>query len=191
MKRLLVLFVLGIFILGCSLLPSNPATPAPTNTATRGLLIATFTSTSAEPILPTQIPTLEPITTATPIYLATATVEQTETPEIVYTSAPPTLITALSVGVSFKKPKVCPSLTTVTFTGDITIGPANFTEVEYRWVISGDASHIGTINRTNISAATTFSIHPSTYKLGCGSYTVGLQVLSPNLVTDKKSFTIP
>jgi hypothetical protein len=190
MKKIISLIVLGIFILGCSLLPSSPATPEPTNTPTRGLLIATFTSTSSELILPTQIPTLEPITTATPIDLATATVEQTETPEIVYTSAPPTLITGLSVGVSFHS-QPCTALTTVTFTGDITIGPANFTEVEYRWVISGTTSHIGTINRTNISAATTFSIHPSTYKLGCGSYTVGLQVLSPNLVTDKKSFTIP
>ena len=191
MKKLIGLFALGIFILGCSLLPSSSATPVPTNTPTRGLLIATFTPISSEPILPTQIPTLGPITTATPIYLATATVEQTATPEIVYTSAPPTLITALSVDVSFKKPKLCPSLTTVTFSGEITIGPANFTEVDYRWVLSGATSHIGTINRTNISAATTFTIHPYTYKLGCGSYTISLQVLSPNLVTDKKSFTIP
>jgi hypothetical protein len=191
MKKLICLLGLGILLSGCSLLQSSPAsTPTPVDTPTSGLLIATFTPISTEPILSTQIPTLEPITTATPIDLATATVEQTETPEIIYTSAPPTLITDLSVGVSFKF-KSCASPTTVTFSGEITIDPANFTEVDYRWVISGTISHIGTIIRTNISAATTFTIHPYTYKLGCGSYTIGLQVLSPNLVTDKKSFTIP
>ena len=191
------LFGLGILLSGCSLLPSNPAyTPTPADTPTRGLLIATFTPIGPLEVLPTQIPTLQPYATETPLDNSTAipedtqTPEDTETPGYIPTSLPITQITSLSVGESFHF-KNCTSPTTVTFTGEITIDPANFTEVDYRWVISGTISHIGTINRTNISTATTFTIHPYTYQLGCGSYTIGLQVLAPNLVTDKKNFTIP
>jgi hypothetical protein len=203
MKKLICLLVLGILLSGCSLLPFSPAsTPTPADTPTSGLLIATFTPLGPLQVLPSQIPTLEPITTETPMDLSTAapedtqtpedteTPEDTQTPEYIPTSVPPTLITSVSVDVSFHANK-CTTTTPVTFSGTITLDQANFTEVDYRWVISGTISHIGTINRTNISSARTFDIHPSTYQLGCGSYTVGLQILAPNVVTDKKSFTIP
>jgi hypothetical protein len=200
MKKLIMVLILGILILSCSSLPFNFGnTPTPTVTPFRGMLIETFTPTSNATEIPTEVPTFEPDTTGTIVDTAipedtivpedTPVPQDTSIPETTDTPVPPPLIQDASVSVSFN-PTTCPSIVPVTFSGTITIDPANFTDVTYRWYLSGPTSHLWGVMKDNISMESTFNAHSVTYNLGCGNYTIALQILSPNAVTSKTKFTI-
>jgi len=170
--------------------------------------------------IPTQIPTLQPNTitlnelTTTPE--DTAIPQDTQVPEDTFTpedtsipqdtqipedtiapeatsipqsteTYPAALIVSLDISINFPPP-TCPATVPVTFNGSITTN--NETDINYKWLLSGDASNTGTIVRTHITTAGTKDVKIS-YKLKCGKYMIYLQVIYPNFVTDKIGFTIP
>ena len=184
MKKLISLLVLGIFLSACSPFAAKLSyTPTPTNTPIRAVLIATFTP----PPISTDVPTFEPNSTATGMDLSTPTMEESPTPVVTETSTPYALITSMSIDVEFTFTSC--SKTLVTFNGAITSN--NETDVEYKWQLAGASGGAGTLRKTNISTAGTITVHSVSYTLSCGNYTISLQIIYPNQVTEKKRFSIP
>ncbi|MGA7193414.1 MAG: hypothetical protein WBW94_07250 [Anaerolineales bacterium] len=200
MKNYLVIkiLLLTIFISACSLFsaklvptptsndtPTQSALPTPTPTLVFKL-ISTEIPTLIPTLVPTLVPTFEPITTTSPMDALTATMEDTSIPEGIDTSASSSII-GLSIGIDIGS--TSGTGTTVSFKG--MIEASNETDVEYKWLLFGTESHASSVRKTNIATAGTITIRDFTYKLKSGSYTVGLQIIYPNPVTEKKNFTIP
>jgi hypothetical protein len=184
MKKLISLLALGIFLSACSPFAAKRlSTPTPTNTPIRAVLIATFTP----PPIPTDVPTFEPNSTVTGMDLSTPTMEESPTRAVTETSTPAALIISMSIDVEFTFTSCSKNL--VTFNGAITSN--NETDVEYKWQLAGTSGGAGMIRKTNISTAGTITVHSVNNKLGCGNYTISLQIIYPNPVTEKKSFSIP
>ncbi len=186
---IITLMALAIFISGCSPFSAEPAhTPTPIDTPIQAVLIATFPPTLPSTDVPTEIPTLEPNSTASPMDSLTATMEETLTPVATGNSYTSALITNVSLSVT-KGSTPCASGTPVTFTSSITSN--NQTKLQYKWLLSGAGSNAGQIRTTDmLSTAGTITL-TVTYKLKCGSYSIGFQVVYPNFVTAKKKFTLP
>ncbi len=187
----IALVAIVVLILSCSKLSLKPiATPHPTFTATKGLLIATFTPQPASTETPTEVPTETPTEIPTLGLDKTATIENTPVSRTVPTLAIQ-VIYGLSLSVSVS-PVTCsgktPGKTTVTFTGSI--GTNYAATVRYKWIITGTSNFASTIRSYTTDNGQIITVK-FRQTLECGSYTAGLQIISPNPVTEKKNFTIP
>ncbi|HEY9152821.1 MAG TPA: hypothetical protein VIN60_08045 [Anaerolineales bacterium] len=191
--RMLTLLALTILISACSpwmeeFAPTSAPTPIDTVVEPDSFSptpTLNFTVIATE--IPTLIPTPKPMATAVPINTATATMQNTLTPDGIETSAY-AQITALSVEVSTSFTS-CASTNSVSFTGTVT--SSNETDIQYKWLLSGTTSYASAVRYANISTAGTMTIRGITLKLKCGNYTVGLQIIYPNPVTEKRHFSIP
>jgi len=114
--------------------------------------------------------------------------EETLTPVATGNNSTSALITNILISVT-KSFTSCARTTPVSVTSYITSN--NQTELQYKWLLSGTQSQTGGVRKTDmLSTAGTITLTVS-YNLKCGTYSVAFQVIYPNFVTGKKSFSIP